>query len=214
MAASGKYDSRIRQIEEYIGAHYQTSVSLPDLSDYLHLTPQYVSKFFRKNFGSSFSGYLNHVRMEHAVRDIRYTDRSITDIAFSSGFINVSTFNRNFRAEFGMSPRQYREELREQKQNEKQPAHAETDEYAALSSLISRRDISASILDESPFIRNFCSLINIGFASNLLSGYFQESLVKAQSDLHFQYVRMESLVSGSLIPMQTDSMQYNFRNIT
>lgn len=214
MDAGGKYDSRIRQIEEYIGAHYQTSVSLPELSDYLHLTPQYVSKFFRKNFGSSFSGYLNRVRMEHAVRDIRYSDRSITDIAFSSGFINVSTFNRNFRAEFGMSPRQYREELRRQKKTEAQAARERTNEYTALSSLISRRDISVSVLDESPFIQGFCGMINIGFARNILSSFFQESLLKAKSDLHFQYVRMESLVSGSLIPMQADIMQYDFRNIT
>ena len=210
--SNGKYDSRIRQIEEYIGAHYQTSVSLPDLSDYLHLTPQYVSKFFRKNFHSSFTGYLNHVRMEHAVRDIRYTDRSITDIAFSSGFINVSTFNRNFRAEYGMSPREYREELRRQKQTVSPAGPVKAAEFAALSNLISRRAISVSVRDESPFIESFCRVINIGFAKNLLSYYFQKSLLDAREDLHFEYVRMEALVSSSLIMRVADLDRYDFRN--
>ncbi len=212
--SSGKYDSRIRQIEEYLGSHFQNSVSLPDLSDYLHLTPQYVSKFFRKNFGSSFSSYLNHIRMEHAVRDIRYTDRSITDIAFASGFINVSTFNRNFRAQFGMSPKQYREDLRKQKQDDPEIEPVKPAEYAALSNLISRRSISVSVLDEAPFIRNFCRMINIGFARNLLSSYFQDSLLKAQSDLNFTYVRMEGLLSSSLIQKTLETSQYDFRQVS
>ncbi len=212
--SSGKYDSRIRQIEEYLGSHYHTSVSLPDLSDYLHLTPQYVSKFFRKNFGSSFSGYLNHIRMEHAVRDIRYTDRSITDIAFASGFINVSTFNRNFRAEYGMSPKQYRENLRKQKQIAPVIEPAMPAEYAALSNLISRRSISISVLEENPFIQDFCKMINIGFARNLLSSYFQDSLLAAQADLKFTYVRMEAFLSSSLIQQMAGSSQYDFRNVS
>ena len=211
--SSGKYDSRIRQIEEYIGSHYQNPVSLPDLSEYLHLTPQYVSKFFRKNFGSSFSGYLNHVRMEHAVRDIRYTDRSITDIAFSSGFINVSTFNRNFRAEYGMSPKQYREDLRSQKQNAPADEPVKPEEFSALSNLVSRRSISVSVHEESPFVQDFCRVINIGFARNMMSSYFQETLLSSRADLHFSYVRMEGLVSGSLIPKLLDTSEYDFRNV-
>ncbi|MBR1899976.1 MAG: helix-turn-helix domain-containing protein [Lachnospiraceae bacterium] len=211
--SSGKYDSRIRQIEEYIGSHYQNPVSLPDLSEYLHLTPHYVSKFFRKNFGSSFSGYLNHVRMEHAVRDIRYTDRSITDIAFNSGFINVSTFNRNFRAEYGMSPKQYREDLRRQKQNAPAEEPVNPEEFSALSNLISRRSITVSAHEESEFIQDFCRVINIGFARNMLSSFFQETLLSARKDLNFTYVRMEGLVSASLIPKLLDSSEYDFRNV-
>ena len=212
--SSGKYDSRIRQIEEYIGSHYQTSVSLPDLSGHLHLTPQYVSKFFRKNFGSSFSGYLNHVRMEHAVRDIRYTDRSITDIAFANGFINVSTFNRNFRAEYGMSPRQYREDLRKNRKADSSAEPVRAEGFQALSNLISRRGISVSVQDESPFVENFCRMINIGFARNMLSSYFQDSLLAAREDLGFTYVRMESLISGSLIQKELDTDRYDFRNVS
>ena len=210
--SSGKYDSRIRQIEEYISSHYKTSVSLSDLSENLHLTPQYVSKFFRKNFGSSFSGYLNHVRLEHAVRDIRYTDRSITDIAFSSGFINVSTFNRNFRSEYGMSPKQYRENLRSQKPDTLPEEPARPEEFTALSNLISKRSIRIDVLDGTPFIDSFCKVINVGLARNLLSSHFQETLLSAQADLNFTYVRMEGLVSSSLIPKLIDSDEYDFRD--
>ena len=210
--SSGKYDSRIRQIEEYISSHYKNSVSLSDLSENLHLTPQYVSKFFRKNFGSSFSGYLNHIRLEHAVRDIRYTDRSITDIAFSSGFINVSTFNRNFRSEFGVSPKQYRESLRKQKTATPVEEPVQAKEFAALSNLISQRSISVSVSDGAEFIEHFCPVINIGFARNLLSSHFQETLLAARSDLHFTYVRMEGMVSGALIQKLVDLPDYDYRD--
>jgi AraC-like DNA-binding protein len=41
--------------------------------------------------------YLNELRTGLACRELIETDRSMSDIAFDSGFNNLSNFNRRFR---------------------------------------------------------------------------------------------------------------------
>jgi AraC-like DNA-binding protein len=41
----------------------------------------------------------------------------ILDVALDSGFGDVSNFNRVFRAEFGVSPRAYRQQLQNRKKS-------------------------------------------------------------------------------------------------
>src|SRR5437867_4110160 len=59
-----------------------------------HLTPQ---KFLRK------------LRLRIASRGLIYTDESLSDIALKCGFADQSHFSREFRRQFGRTPREYRE---------------------------------------------------------------------------------------------------------
>ncbi|MFR3881855.1 helix-turn-helix domain-containing protein [Eubacterium ramulus] len=54
--------------------------------------------------------YLNQVRIRSACDLLCNTDRSISDIAFDTGFHNLSNFNRQFRTKVGCSPQTYRKE--------------------------------------------------------------------------------------------------------
>jgi AraC-like DNA-binding protein len=56
--------------------------------------------------------YLNELRTGLACRELIETERPILDVAFASGFRNLSNFNRRFRALKGMSPRDYRRAFR------------------------------------------------------------------------------------------------------
>ena len=46
--------------------------------------------------------------MRRAAARLSATRDPITDVALDSGFGDLSTFNRRFRAVFGVSPRQFR----------------------------------------------------------------------------------------------------------
>ncbi|MZL71105.1 helix-turn-helix domain-containing protein [[Ruminococcus] torques] len=65
---------------------------------------------FKQNFGLGAIEYLNQVRIRSACDLLRNTDRSISDIAFDTGFHNLSNFNRQFRTKVGCSPQTYRKE--------------------------------------------------------------------------------------------------------
>jgi AraC-like DNA-binding protein len=62
--------------------------------------------------GESFSGFVLRRRLENCARLLRDTSwdrRSITEVAFRTGFNNVTHFGYAFKRRFGVSPREYRQ---------------------------------------------------------------------------------------------------------
>lgn len=111
LSPDNKYSERMNLILTYIHQNYQEQISLQQLADYSHLSPSYLSKFFKKNMQTNFNQYLNHVRMQHALDDLMHTDNSIMVIAQDNGFPNISSFNKLFKEEYHTTPNRYRTEL-------------------------------------------------------------------------------------------------------
>lgn len=65
-------------------------------------------RWFKKMTGTSFTAYLNERRLAMAAELLRTTDDTVLSIAGQAGFENLSNFNRQFKARYGMTPRQYR----------------------------------------------------------------------------------------------------------
>ena len=64
--------------------------------------------FFTDSFGMSFSAFIRKYRVDTAAQVLRSgKDISITELAYDCGFSSIRTFNRCFRAEYGMSPVEY-----------------------------------------------------------------------------------------------------------
>jgi AraC-like DNA-binding protein len=72
-----------------------------------NLTPGAFCRFFRQHTRKTFSTLLNEVRVEHACRYLRESKQSISQIAFSCGYTNLSNFNRQFKDIMGMPPGEY-----------------------------------------------------------------------------------------------------------
>ena len=88
-----RFENRLSQINNYIRANYNQSISLNDLASQLYLSVGYLSRFFKKNYGMNFAAYLANVRLYHAVDDLLYTEQPVTRIAYDNGFSNVTVFN-------------------------------------------------------------------------------------------------------------------------
>jgi AraC-like DNA-binding protein len=75
------------------------------------VTPRYVSMLFNKD-GLTFSQFVLHERLSRVYRaliDPRIAVRSISDIAFATGFGDLSYFNRTFRRRYSASPSEVRQ---------------------------------------------------------------------------------------------------------
>lgn len=71
--------------------------------------------------GQTFGRWLLETRLDacnKALRDSRQQNRSISEIAYSCGFNDLSHFNKSFRARFGMTPGQWRSEPSERSQQD------------------------------------------------------------------------------------------------
>ncbi len=71
--------------------------------------PEAFSRAFRKHTGMSLVQYVKRLRINLACQILMSDEQApITDICFEVGFNNLSNFNRQFRAEKGMTPSRFR----------------------------------------------------------------------------------------------------------
>lgn len=103
-----KSDYNKEKIIEYIEANYNKDISLNDVACNSNLSSGYVCKIFKEGIGKSYTQYISELRVEKAKELLKETKLTVKDIAFSSGFNNIQTFNRTFKKYVGVSPGQYR----------------------------------------------------------------------------------------------------------
>lgn len=99
------------RVTEYIRRHYTEKLTLDDLAAFTGYNRTYLSTFFKVHTGTNFHEYLTRVRFQHAVYDLTYTTKTLTQVALDNGFPELKLFNQRFRAAFEQSPAQYRARL-------------------------------------------------------------------------------------------------------
>ena len=102
---------RINTICQYINQNYHKEVTLKEIGELVNMSESAISHFFKKRTGRSFITYMNDVRIGNASRLLEETTRSISDIAYSCGFNNLSNFNHTFKKYRNQTPREYRNDI-------------------------------------------------------------------------------------------------------
>ena len=72
-----------------------------------------ITSEVQNRFGCNFKTYINRLRLNESKRLLQNKDLNIGEIAFKVGFNNQSHFNRVFKAEFQISPTEYRDKIKE-----------------------------------------------------------------------------------------------------
>ena len=68
-----------------------------------------INDILKSEFGHTFSGYLNKVRLTEAARLLAEKETAaVAEIAYSVGYSNVSYFNKLFKEEYGCTPKAFR----------------------------------------------------------------------------------------------------------
>lgn len=111
---------KLKELLNYVDAHYAGPITIRDASLRLGVTDQYFCRYFRRVTGMSFTEYLNDLRLRRATKEIELTNRPISDIAFDHGFENAGYFFKNFKLKYGITPLKYRKKfLQENGRNSK-----------------------------------------------------------------------------------------------
>lgn len=103
---------RLRNVLSYTAEHFREKISVSDAAGVCSLSPSRFMGMFREETGMSFIKYLNEYRLESSSERLCDSDDSVTEIALSNGFENVSYFIRAFKSKFGCTPLEYRNRLR------------------------------------------------------------------------------------------------------
>lgn len=100
---------RIETALDYMRQNFSRPISLSDVARLVHMTEPAFSRFFKERAGINFIDSLTDIRLGHASRLLVDTTQTIGEIAFHSGFNNISNFNRIFKKRKNITPKDYRE---------------------------------------------------------------------------------------------------------
>lgn len=103
-----RYDKRILKVQLYIEEHLDEDLSLETLSQVASTSPYHFHRIFKGVSGETVAGYVRRVRLEHASAQLKYTQQTVTEIAFGAGYQNHEAFTRAFHRRFGINPSQFR----------------------------------------------------------------------------------------------------------
>ncbi len=109
MAADPLYQRYVAPIVAEIESKYAQELTVQDLSRQVFVTPQYLSRLFRKFLGVSVYEYLTGYRINKA-KELLLTcpHMKIQEIALATGFADTSHFISIFRKYTGTTPLDFR----------------------------------------------------------------------------------------------------------
>ncbi len=117
MEGEGFGSSIIQEILDYINNHYTQPIRMENLARSFGVSVSWLSHEFARFTNRSVYDYVLYRRVMLA-RQQMLGDASLNDIAYQCGFNDYSNFLRSFSKEVGMSPSQYRKQLRQYSKKE------------------------------------------------------------------------------------------------
>jgi AraC-like DNA-binding protein/mannose-6-phosphate isomerase-like protein (cupin superfamily) len=99
---------RLEAIVQWVLEHFNGPISLEKAVKRSAMSRATFCRQFSRHTGKTFIAFVTDARLAYAHQLLLQTERSVTDIAFQSGFGSLSRFNTAFRERFGQPPRQVR----------------------------------------------------------------------------------------------------------
>ena len=101
-------DYRLRRVMEYIEANVANKLDLTVLSREAGISKFHFSTLFSKAFGTTVRKHVQSFRMQVAKTMLVSTEKTVLDIALSTGYRSAAHFGAMFRQHCGQTPTEYR----------------------------------------------------------------------------------------------------------
>lgn len=109
---SSAENSVIETIIDYSFKHFQSPISLKEISGITNMSIPAFCRFFKRNIKKSYLDFLKEIRIGHACKLLRDTDRAILDICYNSGYNSWANFSKQFKVVSKLSPSAYRKQYK------------------------------------------------------------------------------------------------------
>ena len=100
---------RLEKVYDFsINNFSDSSICLDNVAESINMNKAAFCRYFKKITHKTYFQFLNEIRIGNACKILLEDEnKSITDVAFLSGFNNMSNFNRQFKIIMGQSPRAF-----------------------------------------------------------------------------------------------------------
>ena len=98
---------KISRVFQFIMDNYQRPIKLEEAAKITNLSVSAFCRYFKLHTRSTFSRFLNEIRISTACKQLIESEYSVSEICYHVGFNNISNFNRQFKIITGLTPSQY-----------------------------------------------------------------------------------------------------------
>ncbi len=96
---------------------HKEKITLREIADYVKLNSSALCRYFRQRTDKSIFQCLAEIRVEHACILLSYSNLSVSQIAYESGYGNVPYFIKQFESITRQTPKEYRISLLQGSEN-------------------------------------------------------------------------------------------------
>lgn len=101
---------RMGRVIQYTLDNFAEQLSLQDIANEAGLSITSFCRYFKKNTGKTYLYFLNEIRIHHACRMLVDTNNKVEQVAYSTGFTQLSHFNKVFKQYKQLPPGAYRQQ--------------------------------------------------------------------------------------------------------
>lgn len=99
---------KLKAVLSFMRGNYDKQITLKNMAESVGMSPKYFCYFFKGMTQKSPIEYLNTYRIEQASRMLINSNKSVTEIAYSCGFNDLSYFIKTFKVYKGITPAKFR----------------------------------------------------------------------------------------------------------
>jgi len=92
------------RVVSYIQKNYAAEVRLSEVAKQNFVSPEHLSRTFKRETGFGFSEFLTLTRLKQAEKMLKEGEGSISDVAYSCGFNDSNYFSDVFKRTYGIPP--------------------------------------------------------------------------------------------------------------
>jgi len=102
---------RMGNVMAFILAENHRNISLKEVAETANMSKEAFCRFFKERTGKTYTEFLNELRIHKSCHLLQETDLSISQIAYQTGFQNLSYFNRAFKKYILTTPKSFRKQI-------------------------------------------------------------------------------------------------------
>lgn len=99
---------RLNQVIEFTITNFASRIILDDVASVSNMSVSNFCKYFKARMKKTYVQYLTEVRISMSCKLLIEDKLSVHQIAYESGFVNISNFNRAFKLNKNLTPLAYR----------------------------------------------------------------------------------------------------------
>lgn len=98
----------VNRVYTYLFNHFKEKISLNEIANYIGQNPSSLCRYFKKRTDKSIFQCLAEIRIGHACKLLAHSNMNIAQIAYESGYNQVSFFIEQFEKIIKQTPSEYR----------------------------------------------------------------------------------------------------------